>query len=77
VANNRGARADYAAAVDAYDATLTQALQKTFARRLGQRPSQPKSNSRNRRASLAGPRAGLRRGAERYQGGLFALLSRC
>ncbi len=64
----RGARADYAAAVDAYDATLTQALQD-----VADASASAQSAARqlaDRRAALAAGEQAYAVAQERYQGGL-------
>jgi NodT family efflux transporter outer membrane factor (OMF) lipoprotein len=68
-----GARADYAAAVDAYDATLTQALQDVADAAASVRSAQ--KQLAERRAALEAGEQAYAIATERYQGGLSSYVS--
>jgi NodT family efflux transporter outer membrane factor (OMF) lipoprotein len=69
----RGARAEYASAVDAYDATLTQALQDVADTAASAQSAQ--KQLAERRAALAAAEEAYAVARERYQGGLSPFVS--
>jgi NodT family efflux transporter outer membrane factor (OMF) lipoprotein len=69
----RGARADYAAAVDAYDATLTQALQDVAD--AGASIQSAQKQAADRQAALTAGEEAYAVARERYQGGLSSYVS--